>query len=276
MVCCTHSNDDERFIDIGTPNRIWTIPSIHSDVWQLVRTHDALLDKIQPGDRLIYLGNYIGYGETPLETIDEVLTFRRMLLSKAGMIPSDIIFLRGVQEEMWLKLLQLHFAPNPYGILGYIIDNGMETMLRALGTSAEDGLRVTREGVLSMTKWTNFLREQIRKRQGFDKFFSVLKRAAYTCASSDAPLLFVNAGVDPLKPLQEQTDSFWWSGKNFNAINQNYQNFHKVIRGYDPNHEGPNLNCVTASLDGGCGFGGPLLTALINPHIGEIDNILHA
>lgn len=279
MVCCKlHKNgDDERFIDIGKAKRIWTLPAIHSDVWQLLRLHDMLLSEIQPGDRIIYLGNYIGYGDTPIETITEILTFRRMVLSIPGMIPSDIIYLKGVQEEMWDKLLQLQFAPNPYQVLSYILDNGMETMLTALGCSTEAALRATREGVLGTTRWTNVLREKMRQTSGFNEFFSGLKRAAFNSKeSTSAPVLFVNAGIDPTRTLEEQADSFWWSGQNFNEISDTYQHFQKVIRGYDPKHQGVNVNCATASLDAGCGFGGPLISALIDPANGEVEHVVDA
>ncbi|MAS87907.1 MAG: hypothetical protein CMH30_08055 [Micavibrio sp.] len=274
MTCCLPLDSDNKYIDLGSPSRIWTIPSIHSDVWQLIQIHDALLSEIAPGDRIVYLGNYIGYGKTPLETIDELLTFRRMLLAVPGFVPSDIIYLKGVQEEMWDKLLQLQFAPDPFQVVSYVLDNGMESMLDALGTSAEAAVRVAREGVVATARWTNLLREKIRKRGGYEAFFNSMRRAAFTCRNDDAPLLFVNAGIDPTKNLSEQTDNFWWSGKNFNDISANYDNFHKVIRGFDPNGQGLNLNCVTATLDAGCGFGGPLIGALIDGHRGEIDNII--
>jgi serine/threonine protein phosphatase 1 len=42
-------------------------------------------------------------------------------------------------------------------------------------------------------------------------------------------------------------------------MHDRYDPFEKVIRGFDPKHEGVHLNCVTATLDGGCGFGGSLV-----------------
>ena len=264
------------YVDIGTPSRIWTVPSIHSDVWQLIRVHDHILSEFRAGDRIVYLGNYIGIGDAPLETLDEILTFRRMVMSIPGVKADDLVYLRGLQEEMWQKLLQIHFAPNPYQILGYLLENGIETMIRALGSSPEEGLRATREGVLSLTRWTNSLREKIRRRPGLDCFFHQLKRAAYTSQHHSAPLLFVNSGIDPERPLHRQSDSFWWSGKNFNHINEPYAHFHKVVRGYDPNHEGLHLNCVTATLDDGCGYGGNLVSACVDAQLGEIRDIFRA
>jgi serine/threonine protein phosphatase 1 len=53
---------------------------------------------IRPGDRIIYLGNYSGYGPSPVKTLEELLTFRRMVLSIPGMLCKDIVYLRGAQE----------------------------------------------------------------------------------------------------------------------------------------------------------------------------------
>lgn len=62
--------------------------------------HDAIYDAIRPGDRLVYLGNYTGYSTGAAACVDEILTFRRMI-SIEGMMCSDIVYLKGQQEEMW-------------------------------------------------------------------------------------------------------------------------------------------------------------------------------
>jgi serine/threonine protein phosphatase 1 len=74
-------------------------------------------------------------------------------------------------------------------------------------------------------------------------------------------MLFVHAGIDPTRSLEAQEGSFWWAGKQFNQIELEYAPFHKVIRGFDPDHNGMRINCVTATIDGGCGFGGALVCA---------------
>ena len=66
-----------------------------------------------PGDRLVYTGNMIGRGSAVRETMDELLSFRRALIAMPGMLADDVVYLRGAQEEMWQKLLQLQFAPIP-------------------------------------------------------------------------------------------------------------------------------------------------------------------
>lgn len=269
-------NSNSQYLDLGCPKRIWAIPSIHANIQKLADIHDTLYCHIAPGDRIVYLGNYTGYGEHPIETINELLTFRRNVLSIPGIIPSDIVYLRGLQEELWDKLLQLQFAPNPLQCMEWILNQGLEATLMRYGSSAQEAYGVSREGVMSLTKWTNRIRERARRHAGHEKFRTQLKRAALTVESTGtAPLLFVNAGIDISKSLDHQGDSFWYDGKRFSEIETPYQNFSKVVRGYDPSHAGLHLNCVTATLDAGCGFGGPLISACIDTD-GNIENIFEA
>ena len=48
---------------------------------------------------------------------------------------------------------------------------------------------------------------------------------------------------------------------SFAAIDAPYAGFDRVIRGFAPDHPGLEMTDFTATLDGGCGFGGPLIAA---------------
>lgn len=250
--------EPSNLVQMGTPKRVWAISAIHAEVEKLIQLHDVLLDKIMPGDRVVYLGNYIGYGPHPIATMQEILTFRRLVLSIPGMMVSDIMYLRGGQEEMWQKLLQLQFAPNPTDVLLWMLSKGLGSTLEGYGISPHDGIMAAQEGVMSLTRWTASIRRAIRKHPGHDIFTTQLKRAAYTHTAMEGSLLFVNAGINPTCDLDKQGDHFWWSSHNFDAIVLPYDPFAKVIRGYDPKHNGLRVNCVTATVDGGSGFGGTL------------------
>lgn len=252
---------DNRFTSLGSPERIWAIPAIHGETDRLAAIHDALLDQIAPGDRIVYLGNYIGYGENAVACIDELLAFRRLVLARPAMMAHDIVYLRGTQEEMWQKLLQLPFAPNPADVLLWMLGNGLSGTLYAYGLSPHDGIEACRMGVMGLTKWTAKIREAVRQHPGHEIFSTQLLRAAHTDTMSEYPMLFVHAGLDSQKTLGDQHDSFWWGGRQFEAIESPYDPFCKVVRGYDPDHRGLKMNCVTATIDDGCGFGGPLLCA---------------
>jgi len=256
---------DPRFLSLGTPRRVWAISAIHGEAERLMSLHDTLLTRIRPGDRIVYHGNYMGHGPAPCETVDELLTFRRLVLSLPGMIPEDIVYLRGGQEEMWEKLMQLQFAPNPPAILLWMLGKGLSSTLASYNLSPHDGIIAAQEGVMALTRWTAKIRDAVRRRPGHDIFATSLRRAAYTANQYGFPMLFVNAGIDPGHALDKQGDNFWWSNRDFNSIELPYEPFGKVIRGFDPKHRGLRINCVTATIDGGCGFGGSLVCAGFDP-----------
>ncbi len=239
--------------------------------------HDEIYPQFEAGDRLVYLGNYTGFGTQPVETIDELLTFRRMILARPSVKPEDIVYLRGAQEDMWHRLIQLQFCPNPVDTFLWMLGNGMSASLEAYGISPHDGINAAREGIMPLTRWTNEIREKLRRHPGHDIFLTQHRRAAFTSipAEDRTPILFVNAGINESRPLEDQGDDLCWSGQHFNDMTHPYRPFEKVIRGFDPAHQGVHINCVTASLDGGCGFGGPLVCAAMDA-AGEISAIMEA
>jgi hypothetical protein len=268
-------NNNSCFSVLGHPRYVWAVSSIHGEADRLVKIHDQIAGKIKPGDRIVYLGNYSGYGPYPVAAMDELLTFRRIILSMPGMMCSDIVYLRGAQEEMWQKLIQLQFSPDPSSILLWMLGHGMSSTLKDYGLSPHDGIIAAREGIMSLTRWTLEVRNALKLHPGHDIFGYHIHRAAYTNSSAPAPLLFVNSGLNPDKPLSEQGDNFWWAGKDFQSITKNYPPFRRIVRGYDPSHNGVCVNCVTASIDGGCGFGGKLVAARFES-AGEIDDLIEA
>ena len=246
-------------MNLGAPKRIWAISAIHGEVERLMTLHDDLYPHIEPGDRIVYTGNYLGYNTNAANVIDELLSFRRMVLAKRGMIPGDLVYLRGSQEEMLQKALQLQFAPDPSNVLLWMLGNGLANTLYSYGLSPHDGVDYCRQGVYGLTRWTSQIRQAIKNRPGHDIFNTQLVRAAHTKEDRDCPILFVNAGIKHDRPIQEQGDSFWWAHKEFDSIIEPYRPFSKIVRGYDPDHKGLHYNGITATIDGGCGFGGSLI-----------------
>lgn len=260
---------------MGKPNRIWAISAIHGNIDRLVNMHDEIFKDIKTGDRILYMGNYTGYGPQARQCIDEILAFRRTILAKPSMIPSDLLYLRGRQEEMWDKLLQLPFAPNPQNVLLWMLGNGLSETLRSYGLCPHDGIEACQKGVMGITKWTNQIRKAIRSNAGHEKFMTNYVRAALTDQEATYPMLFVHAGLDSNKPLEAQGDNFWWLSDSFETMQSAYKPFEKVIRGYDPKHRGVYLNCISATIDGGCGFGGELVCAGFTPD-GSVEELLQA
>jgi serine/threonine protein phosphatase 1 len=101
---------------------------------------------------------------------------------------------------------------------------------------------------------------------GHAALISALRRAAYT---ENHALLFVHAGLDPGRPLERQADALWWGGPGFAELAYPYDGFRRVVRGFDPQHRGVEVQPYTTTLDAGCGFGGPLVAACFDPQ-GEI------
>jgi serine/threonine protein phosphatase 1 len=273
----THNTvDDSRFATLGQPRRIWAIPAIHAEAERLMALHDQIFDHIAPGDRVLYLGNVIGKGPQPRETLDEILTFRRSVLALPGMLPDDFVYLRGGQEEMWEKLQQVQFAPNPQDVLRWMLDNGMARVLESYGIKARTGLYAACEGVMALTRWTAAVRSAVRRCAGHDIFQCQLRRAAFTAPKEGSnPILFVHAGIDPHRDLQNQGDALWWGGQNFNDLTAPFNPYKKIIRGFDPNHGGLHMSGITATIDAGCGFGGSLVCAAFDPE-GNVMGLLEA
>jgi hypothetical protein len=269
--------DNEKFSILRRANRVWAVGAIHGEAGRLAAVHDELARRFDIGDRLVYLGNYFGHGREIISTIDELLRFRRAVIAQPLMFATDVVYLRGSQEEMWQKLLQLQFAVNPREVLDWMLSQGVGATLAAYGGDVGRGMAAARDGARSITRWTGELRQAIGQRAGHQALLVALKRAAFT---DDGQLLFVHAGLDPSRPLGAQSDSLWWGSPAFARIDQPYEGFRLVVRGYDRGHAGlrggtPLVAAdYTLTLDGGCGFGGPLVAACLSPAGELLDQIL--
>ncbi len=256
---------DFRFSAIKAARRVWTIPSIHANACKLRDLHDALLPRLKAGDRIVYMGNYIGRGPDSAPVVDELLAFRRMVLSISGFQPSDIIYLRGQQEELLQRVFQLHFASTPWVVYEWMLDQGLAETLQSYGIDVREGLNAASADAGRLSRWTGFVRHMVERHEGHDLFLGQLKRAAFTHKATPKddtkPLLFVNTGIKTDLRLEDQGDRFWWGGDDFQTMTDAYNPFSRVVRGYDPQRRGIYINCVTATIDNGCGFGGSLACA---------------
>lgn len=252
---------NEIFARFEGARRTWAVAAIHGEVECLRSLHKQLLPRLEVGDRLVYLGNFLGKGPEITATVDELLTARAQILCLPGMEPWDIAYLRGAQEEMWDKLLQIQFAPNPREVLEWMYGQGVGETLTAYGGDPETGRRYARDGAVALTQWTMGVREGIRNHPGHSLLMGELKRAA---VALDQGLVLVNAGIDRELELSEQRDAFWWGGDTFAARDVPFREFTMAVRGYDPAHKGKALGNHIATIDGGCGWGGTLNAACIN------------
>ena len=250
--------DTDKFSVLSAAQRVWAVGAIHGAVDQLRAVLAELERRIVPGDKLVFLGNFLGYGPGIIQVQNEMLLLRRSILARRGMFAADVAFLRGAQEEMWRKLLQLHIAPNPIEVLDWMLRQGMTQTLGSYGISAAAGQAACREGALAMAQWTTSIQTAMRTHPGHDELQLALRRAAYT---ADGALLFVAAGIDPQRPVSQQGDTFWWGSGYFSEIEAKYDGYNRVVRGFGRSHKGPEMDGYAVTLDGGCGFGGSLTAA---------------
>ena len=259
-----------KFAPLYGTRRVWAISAIHGEARRLMRVHDAISERFREGDRVVYLGNYLGYGEDILATVDELLDFRRRLMARRHGLACDLAVLRGAQEEMWHKLLQLQFAPNPGEVLDWLARAGVEATIRAYGGDLRRGFAAAREGARAITRWTGTLRAAMNAAPGHTMLFSALRHAAFT---EDKGLLFVHAGIDPARPLTAQRDAFWWGGADLLELTAPFDGFGRVVCGSDRARRGLVERAFAAVLDGGAGRGGPLLAACFTAEGGVVDRI---
>ena len=237
--------NSSNFSELIKTNKIWAIGSLHSSLDSFQSIKKYILSNFESGDKLIFLGNLIGFRDKSKEIIDEVLELRLKLMAKYQLKHSDIVFLRGAQEEMFSKLLQLHIAPNPTEILDWIFSHGVDQTIISYGFNPDEFRNIASQGTIQINKLTTKLNYEISSNPGHKEYFSQLKHAAYTDTKE---VLFVNRGVDLSRPLSAQNDCFWWGYQNFSQINKPYYSFKRIIRGYQSNHHNDIENSKTRVL----------------------------
>jgi len=247
-----------KFARLRNARRVWAIAAINGAAQRLIRLHDTISDRFQEGDRVVYLGNYVGHGDAVLATIDELLDFRRRVLGRQRGFACDVAFLRGAQEEMWQKLLQLQFAPNPGDVLQWMVSAGMEATVRAYGGDLRQGFAATRDGPRMITRWTGALRNVMNATPGHTTLFSALRHAAF---AEELGVLFVHAGIDSSRPLAAQGDAFWWGRDDILELRSSFEGFRRIIRGIDREQRSFIERDFAVSLNGGIGRLGRLTAA---------------
>ena len=261
-----------KFARLRNARRVWAIAAINGAAQRLIRLHDTISDRFQEGDRVVYLGNYVGHGDAVLATIDELLDFRRRVLGRQRGFACDVAFLRGAQEEMWQKLLQLQFAPNPGDVLQWMVSAGMEATVRAYGGDLRQGFAATRDGPRMITRWTGALRNVMNATPGHTTLFSALRHAAF---AEELGVLFVHAGIDSSRPLAAQGDAFWWGRDDILELRNSFEGFRRIVRGIDREQRSFIERDFAVSLNGGIGRLGRLTAACFGAG-GEVIELIEA
>ena len=222
---------NSQFAEFESCNKIWAIGSIHSQLDSFENIKNHIINNFSESDKIVFLGNVIGVGDFAQETLSSVINMRSKLMSKFFLKPKDIVFLRGAQEEMFLKVLQLQTAPNPKEILLWMYEHGVNKTIDSYGLDSNELINVSLRGTIAINRWTSRLNEILTNKLGHREYFSNLCHAAFP---KSRLVLFVNRGVDITRPLSAQSDCFWWGYHNFSKLNKPYKTFKKIIRGYEP------------------------------------------
>ena len=261
-----------KFITLENSRRYWAIGSVHGNLLSIKNIHDLILKEFSSNDKIIYLGNVVGVGSESSNTIKEIINFRLKLMAKFKLDPQNFIYLRGAQEEMWSKLLELQISPNPKEVISWMFAHGVDKTLLSYQIDYKEAFDICDSGSVLISKWTSRIKNTISNFEGHMDYYSNLSHAAF---SESKNILFVNRGVDFTRPLSAQYDCFWWGFHNFSKVNKPYYNFKRIVRGYDPKNTGPQRDSVVCSLYKGSGFGGNIVAGLFLPS-GDIVDIIEA
>ena len=101
-------------------------------------------------------------------------------MSKFKLKPESIVFLRGAQEEMFSKLLQLQLAPNPREIVEWMFEHGVNKTITSYGFSEDTVKNIASSGTINISKWTSSLSKSLQKNPGHREYFLNLKHEAYS------------------------------------------------------------------------------------------------
>jgi hypothetical protein len=267
-----------RFAVLRGAKRVWAVGAPLGDPRLLSALHDRMEGLIRLGDRLVYCGNVLGQGPDPAAALTEVLLFRRAVIARPGFVAEDVVLLRGAQEEMLHRLLQIQFARGPAAIeqaLAWMARQGVGATLAAYGHALEEGGRLARQGPVQLARWTGAIRAAIARRPGHTEALARLKRAAFTVPhdlGGIAPgVLLVASGLDPERPIEAQGDALWWDGAGFAraaAAEGPWGGFARLVRGHDGTTGQPAADAFGLTL-------GPGLAALLMPD-GEVADVVEA
>ena len=183
--------------------RSYVIGDIHGCLDELRYLIEGL--PLEVGDRLVFLGDYIDRGPNSNGVVSYLLDLKQYGLAL------DLVFLRGNHEDMLLSYLGL---PGNHGDM-FFYNGGKET-LASYGLSSSDQ---TPHDALSMIPPAH-----LEFYQGLIDYYIM------------GDILCVHAGIDPLKPLEEQSPvEVLWIRDQF--IYSPHSLLYTVLFGHTPQRE---------------------------------------
>ena len=106
--------------------------------------------------------------------INEIINFRLKLMAKFKLDPQNFIYLRGAQEEMWSKLLELQISPNPKEVISWMFAHGVDKTLLSYQIDYKEAFDICDSGSVLISKWTSRIKNTISNFEGSDEKMQIV------------------------------------------------------------------------------------------------------
>jgi len=224
---------------------IYAIGDIHGCLGELTSLHKKILanDKFDvKKDLIIYLGDYIDRGKNSKGVINQILKLKNNKI--------NTINLMGNHDEFMID-----FLFNKKNNIENWINFGLDQTIRSYGIEIVDFIKDGFEDNI-IDKLRNSLLEKMD--EDHINFFKNLELFFET-----EKYLFVHAGIDPKKKLEDQNkkDFLWSRSKDF--FNKDFKSKKIIVHGHTPEPETVN-HLFRINIDTGCFFSGKLTSVCLN------------
>ena len=216
------SDDDDTLVTDEPVSRLYAVGDIHGCIDEL----DAMLEVIapEPGDKVVFLGDYVDRGPSPKGVIDRLIELRA-----SGRCTT--VFLRGNHEDMFLGFLG---EQGRHGDV-FLFNGGRATL-------GSYGLPVWVSGEEARAKLPAAHLDFLRSLE----FHHLVE-----------PYLFVHAGISPLRGLEAQEEEdLLWIREEF--VRNPHRLPYTVVFGHTPQREVLWHLPFKIGLDTGCVYGNKL------------------
>ena len=218
---------------------IFAIGDIHGCLSELTLLHKKILahEKFDvKNDLLIYLGDYIDRGLQSKQVIDQIIKLRNNKIK--------IINLMGNHED-----IMIDFLFNKKNNIENWLDFGADQTFKSYNIEIVDFIKDGFEDHI-IDRLRNRLLEQMNKNH--IDFFNNLE-----LTYSTEKYLFVHAGIDPKKNLQEQVKKDYLWSRSDAFFDKDFKSEKTIVHGHTPE---PNIidNSNRINIDTGCYFSGKL------------------
>ena len=246
-----------RIARIGA-SRLWLFPQLRGDSAALDAGLSAVDADHKAGDAFVFLGSQIGEGRASLDVI-------RTLEGLQQRADGPVVWLRGVQEELLIRLLTLHLAPDPADVLAWMDrEHRLGALLTSLGVDLHALTVSAQAGAAPLAVALKPVRAQL------EPILPYLEACDRAAVSDNGQVLMVHGGVDPARPLSLQTDAFWWGHPDFFRMTGPFASFAMVYSTRTPAGQGRVEGPGRLAFDTGAGRGGLARPLCIQASGGQI------